>query len=120
LHASIALVAAGRGEEALAAEHVAAAQRSADRFGLAPQLVAAARAAGAVAHARGDYAGVLRAFEPLRSATYALGGRVSYHQLLWTPTLIEALIAFRWWLRSTPTPDRPPRRAAESVGRPYP
>jgi DNA-binding CsgD family transcriptional regulator len=75
-HARAAQVLACRGQWPAAQAHVSAARAAADRLPLVYAVATAATAAAALAHARGDLAGVLRATEPVRATGLVeAGGR---------------------------------------------
>ncbi|MGD0603070.1 MAG: AAA family ATPase [Streptosporangiaceae bacterium] len=75
-HARAAQVLACRGQWQPAQAHVNAARAAAERLPVVYAVASAATAAAALAHARGDLAGVLRATEPVRGTGLAgAGGR---------------------------------------------
>ncbi|MEV7189096.1 AAA family ATPase [Kitasatospora sp. NPDC093102] len=92
LHSAAAMIAAARGDWRTAEEEAALARRWCAALGNhEAQAVAAGTATAAVAHARGDAAGVLEALGPLRGRP-APPGRALNNELLWKPWLVEALI----------------------------
>jgi DNA-binding CsgD family transcriptional regulator len=90
-HARAAQVLACRGQWPAAQAHVNAARAAAERLPLVYAVAAAATAAAALAHARGDLAGVLRATEPVRATGLVdAGGRPGIFN--WRAAEADALI----------------------------
>lgn len=92
VHSSAALVPACRGEWEVAAHHVEEAQGASDALGAVAACAAAATARARLAATQGDFEGVVRATEWLRSSHRAsLYGRPGWFD--WRPMEVEALLA---------------------------
>jgi DNA-binding CsgD family transcriptional regulator len=90
-HARAAQVLACRGQWPAAQAHVNAARAAAERLPVVYAVASAATAAAALAHARGDLAGVLRATEPVRATGLVdAGGRPGIFN--WRAIEADALI----------------------------
>jgi DNA-binding CsgD family transcriptional regulator len=90
-HARAAQVLACRGQWSAAQGHVSAARAAAERVSLVLAVAAAATAGAALAHARGDLAGVLLATEPVRATgLLGVGGRPGIFN--WRAMEADALI----------------------------